>query len=126
MQRRFVALGLLVAGIINLLPLPGALGASWLQSLYGIQIGSPDLQILLQHRAILFGIVGALLIAAIFVPTLRPAAMIAGAVSMVSFIVIAAAVGGYNSWLSRVVAADIVGLLALVVSFFGSRAAMRV
>lgn len=126
MARLFIIGGLLVAGVINLLPVAGVLGTPWLQTLYGIPIASFDLAILLQHRAILFGIVGTLLIAAIFLPALRVAAILAGGVSMGSFVAIAWAVGNYNALLSRIIVADVIGLIALAVALVGMRQLHRI
>jgi hypothetical protein len=110
---------LAVAGIINLLPVSGALGPQWLKSLYGLEIANPDLDVLLRHRALLFGIVGVLLLASILRPSLRAVAVIVGATSMASFIGVALVVGGYSAAISKIVIADIVGLLALVPAAFG-------
>ena len=107
---------LTLAGIIHLLPLPGALGAGQFRRLYGIAVDDPNLAILLQHRAVLFGLLGVLLVAAAFRPELRAVALIAGLVSTVSFLVIAWGVGGYNAPVARVVAADIVAVLLLLVA----------
>ena len=90
---RAAQIGLIIAGIMNVLPLAGALGADQLRSLYGLASITPDLEILLRHRAILFGLVGSLLIAAAFVPGLQLAALLIGGASMASFIVIALLVG---------------------------------
>ncbi|MCV9936667.1 hypothetical protein OIU35_09850 [Boseaceae bacterium BT-24-1] len=111
---KLVATGLVLAGIINLLPVVGMAGAAWLRSLYGLEIRSVDLEILLRHRALLFGIVGALLLAAALRPGLRDVAMLVAGASMASFIVIALLVGGYGPAIRKVVIADIIGLLALV------------
>ena len=122
-MQRLANPGLLVAGIINLLPVAGVLGVPWLQSLYAIQIGTVDIEILLRHRALLFGIIGVVLIAAVFRPSLRGVALFAGAASMASFIAIALLVGGYNPLLSRIIVADVAGLAALIpaiVSTFGN------
>jgi hypothetical protein len=107
---------LTLAGIIHLLPLPGLFGAGQLRRLYGIAVDDPNLAILLQHRAVLFGLLGALLVAAAFRPELRTVALIAGLVSTLSFLVIAWGVGGYNSPVARVVAADIVAVLLLLLA----------
>ena len=106
---------LLVAGIIHLLPLPGALGSERLASLYGLAIGEPSLAILMRHRAILFGLVGTFLVVAAFRPELQPYAFVGGFVSVLSFLYFAWSVGGYNAQLGRVVAADVVALVCLVV-----------
>jgi len=111
---KLVSVGLAIAGIINLLPTIGVAGAGWLRSLYGFEVADPDLEILLRHRAILFGIVGALLLAAAFRPGLRDVAVLIAGASMASFIVIALLVGGYGSAITKIVIADIIGLLALV------------
>jgi hypothetical protein len=105
--------GLILAGIINLLPLSGVLGRSWLLSLYGQEIGSIDMEILLRHRAVLFGIVAMLLLASIFVVQWRAAAIFVAGLSMASFIAVAMFVGGYGPLLRTVIIADVVGLLAL-------------
>ena len=111
-----IAACLTLAGIIHLLPLPGVLGAGRLTRLYGVAADDPNLGILLQHRAVLFGLLGALLVAAAFRPELRAIALIAGLLSTVSFLVIAWSVGGYNAQIARVVAADIVAVVLLLVA----------
>jgi hypothetical protein len=105
--------GLVVAGIINLLPLSGALGRSWLLSLYGQEVGSIDMEILLRHRAVLFGIVAMLLFLSIRLTHWRAAAILAAGLSMASFIVVAMLVGGYGPLLRTVVIVDVIGLVAL-------------
>ncbi len=111
---RIVRLGLLVAGIINLLPVSGVLGRTWLESLYGFSVALPDLEILLRHRAILFALLGGLLIGSIFRPAIRTIAVIAGVISMASFIVMALLVGNWGPPIRTVMIVDVVGLLALL------------
>jgi len=107
---------LTLAGVIHLLPLPGILGAGQLTRLYGVAADDPNVGILLQHRAVLFGLLGVLLIAAAFRPDLRAVALIAGLVSTVSFLAIAWGVGGYNAQVARVVAADLLAVVLLLVA----------
>jgi hypothetical protein len=107
---------LTLAGIIHLLPLPGLLGAGQLTRLYGVVGDDPNVGILLQHRAVLFGLLGALLIAAAFRPELRAVALVAGLLSTVSFLVIAWGVGGYNTQVARVVVADLLAVVLLLVA----------
>ncbi len=105
--------GFLVAAIINFLPVMGVIGAPQLERMYGVAVQGPDLAVLMRHRAILFGIVGALLAAAAFVPSLRWTAFFAGMLSMVSFLVFQALEGGTNAELGRVALVDYVGIAAL-------------
>jgi len=116
MLNRITIACLTLAGIIHLFPLPGVLGAGQLTRLYGVSADDPNLGILLRHRAVLFGLLGALLIAAAFRPDLRPIAFIAGLVSTVSFLVIAWGVGGYNAQVARVVVADLLAVVLLLVA----------
>jgi hypothetical protein len=104
---------LLLAGIIHLLPVPGVMGASSLVRLYGIEVNDPNTAILLQHRALLFGLLGVLMLSAIALPWLRVTALSVGLFSAASFIVVAMAVGGYNPAIGRVVFADVVASVLL-------------
>ena len=106
-------LALLIAGVIHLLPLQGVLGAGNLARLYGITVSDPNTAILLQHRALLFGVLGALMLIAIPVPALRLVALSVGFVSAASFIVVAVWVGSYNAEINRVVMADVIASLLL-------------
>jgi len=99
--------------LINLAPLVGALSTARLRALYGLPFEEPNLVILMRHRAILFGVVGGLLLASAFYVSLRPAAYVAGFVSMASFVLISWQVGGYNQNLRRVIVVDLVGIAAL-------------
>ena len=117
-MRYILSVMLSVVGIIHLLPLTGVLSVSRLQALYGVTITDPNLEILMRHRAVLFGILGAFLIYAALRPGLQLAALIAGAVSVVSFLVIAGMIGGYNTGITRVVTADIVAVVCLMIGAF--------
>ncbi len=106
----------LAVAAANLLPMFGAASRERLQILYGVTLEDPNLVILMRHRAILLGIVGALLAAAAFQPPLRPAAILAGLVSMLSFVLIARLVGEANSQLRRVARVDIVASAVLLIA----------
>jgi hypothetical protein len=125
--RYVVSAMLLVAALIHLLPVSGVLGVDQLSKLYGISIADPNLEILMRHRAILFGLLGVLLAAAAFIPSLQLIAFIAGFVSVGSFLVVAWQVGGYNAQIGRVVVADLVAVICLVIgsaTYAWSRRAM--
>ena len=112
---RVLSVCLLVIGVIHLLPLAGVVGASRLSALYGIPVTEPNLELLLRHRAVLFGVIGGLCIAAAFRPALQGVALVVAATSVVSFLLLARAVGGYNAQVGRVVTADWVALAALTI-----------
>ena len=118
-MRYLVSTMLLVVAVIHLLPLSGVSGGERLATLYGISANEPNLAILMRHRAVLFGLLGLFLLYAAFSPPLQTLAFIAGFISVVSFLWLAWAVGGYNSQVARVVMADVVALVCLVVGAAG-------
>ena len=119
---------LLIAGIIHLLPVPGVLGVANLGRLYGITVSDPNTAILLQHRALLFGILGMLMLLAIPFPHLRVTALLVGLVSATSFVVVAIWVGNYGVEINRIVIADVIAAILLAAGLAAelfSRAAQK-
>ncbi len=120
-MRALVSLMLLVVAVIHLLPLSGVLGPAQLTALYGTSFDDPAIVLLMQHRAVLFGLVGVLLVAAAFRPALQTLAFAAGAASVVSFLVLARsahpaiAAGPANEAIARIVLADQIALVCLAV-----------
>jgi hypothetical protein len=113
--RHVVSAMLVVVAVIHLLPLAGLLGGERLSALYGLRFDEPNLAILMRHRAVLFGLLGAFLLVAAFRPALQGPALAVGFASVVSFLYLAWSVGGYNAQVGRVVTADLVALACLVV-----------
>ena len=109
-MKNFVALGFVLTGLINLAPVVGMLGVSQLNRLYALDINSSDVALLLMHRAVLLGIVGALLVAAGFITSLRIAAGIAGIVSMGVYVFLVFVSGQDNAQLLRIAWIDVVAL----------------
>jgi hypothetical protein len=115
MLERVITITLLIVSLIHLLPVTGVLGANKLSLLYSVNVSDPNLEILMRHRAILFGILGALFAYAAFRPELQLIAFVVGFASVLSFFYLSYTVGGFNEALRKVVIADIVALLALLV-----------
>lgn len=86
----WIAILFAILTVVNFTPSLVALAPSKIAKLHGVEIDDKTLIALLQHRAVLLGLVGAVLGAAIFMPALRWPALVLGAISMVSFIVICA------------------------------------
>ena len=114
-MRILVSSMLVIVGVIHLLPLSGVFGHERLASLYGLSFSEPNLAILMRHRAVLFGLLGLFLVLAAFRPGLQPVAFVAGFASVISFLWLAWSVGGYNAQVGRVVVADLVALVCLIV-----------
>ena len=104
---------LVIAGLINFLPVIGVLSAGRIAGAYEIEIEGTDMELLLRHRALLFGLVGGFLLASVFVPAWQwPAIFIAG-LSMLGFLVLAWELAPLNAALVRIALADLVGLACL-------------
>lgn len=107
---------LIVAGVIHLLPLSGVLGAERLAALYGVAFQEPNLLLLMRSRAVLFGLLGGLLVYAAFRPPLQPIALAGGLLSVLAFLLLAWSTPGYNDALRRVVLADWLALICLLLA----------
>lgn len=114
-MRLVVPAVLLIVALIHALPLVGVIGAAKLSQLYGIDAPDPTLELLLRHRAVLFGLLAAFLAYAAIRPELHRLALVAGFVSVASFLVLAQLSGPYNPELSTVVRADWFALALLAV-----------
>lgn len=118
-MRLLVMFVLIAVGMIHLLPLVGVLGADRLQALYGIAIEGPDLEILMRHRAVLFGLLGVFFIVSAFLPGLQAIALAVGLIAVVSFLVLAWTTDGYNASMARVVMMDVLALVLLLIGTAG-------
>lgn len=107
---------LLLAGIINLLPVVGLAGPERLAALYGLRFDDASLAILMRHRAVLFGLVGGFMVLSAFKPVLRPYGIAAGLVSMLSFVWLAIAAGDYNAQIRKVVVVDVAAAAVLLLA----------
>ena len=115
-MNRIVTGMLIVVAVIHLLPLSGVLSAEQLSTLYGISFEEPNIEILMRHRSVLFGMLGTFLMYSAFKPQLHMYALVAATVSVVSFLYIAWSVGGYNDQVGRVYIADLVALVCIAVA----------
>lgn len=114
---RWIVPGVLVlVAVIHALPLAGVLGAGKLLQLYGVPVPDPNTELLLRHRAVLFGLLAALLGYAAFRPDLHRLALVAGLASVVSYLGLWAAMAGTNAALAVVARVDGVALVLLLVA----------
>lgn len=111
-----IRIALVGAALIHLLPLPGVLGGEWLVKLYGIAVPDAGSEFLLRHRAIVFGLMGLALLAALLVRPWRLPFVLFVLASDLAFLLIAAVDWPQSTALQRVIAFDglSVALLMLV------------
>ncbi|MEM8561659.1 MAG: phosphopantetheine adenylyltransferase [Pseudomonadota bacterium] len=114
MRDTLITVLMLTIAIIHLLPVAGMLSVERLHELYQIEINDKDLEILMRHRAALFGILGLFIAYAAFTPMLQPIAFVVAFLSLASFFYLSLSVGDYNPAIRRVVMADIVAAICLL------------
>lgn len=117
-MKRAISIILAAVGLMNLYPIIGVLSADALTNLYGVTILDNDLLILMRHRAVMLGIIGIFMVIAAFRPNLQSAAIIAGLTSMMAFVGLTLAAGDFGDSVNKVMLADVVGSLALIVAIF--------
>jgi len=101
------------AAAVQLLPLAG-LNAAALPKLYGIAPPDPALALLLRHRAVLLGLVGAVLLAGVARPAWLPLALAVGLTSKLSYLALWALTKDRNAQITRVARADMISSALLV------------
>ncbi|TLF76784.1 phosphopantetheine adenylyltransferase [Nocardia cyriacigeorgica] len=104
---------LTAAAILNLLPAVAVVSVDRAAGAYGLDAVDGDLRLLLRHRGMLFAILGAGLLVAVFRPRLRTAAITANAVSMAGFVALLPFEQPVGPALLRVAKLDALGLLVL-------------
>ena len=109
---------LFIAGLINLLPSLLAFLPDKISKSYGVEIPNANYELLLRHRAILFGIIGGLMIFSAILKKYYELSTIAGLVSMTSFIIFYFLIGNnINSELKKVMIIDVFATVILCIGF---------
>lgn len=107
----FVALA-----VLHLVPALAAVRPQRLAALYGVRSDDEVLLTLLQHRAVLLGIVGLLMLAGAVHPQLRWFCLVFAGLSMASFLVIARQRGTQTGPLVTIYRADQAGMIVAAVT----------
>ena len=109
-----ITLCLVVVGLVNFVPVLGMISAPRMEKAYSVSLASNDLQILMRHRALLFGVLGGFVLYSAFFPVYQVAAMVMAAISMIGFVILAVLVGGYKDSIFKVIVSDLVGIAFLL------------
>ena len=106
---------LVIVGLINIAPLTGAVSAATLEAMYEVDLNNGDLVILLRHRAVLFGMLGAFILYAAFHRRLQLSASIAALLSMISFVALVYLQGDGGDAIQKVVRVDLIAITLSVI-----------
>jgi hypothetical protein len=116
-QEWFTRFAFAAAGVVHLLPVAGLLGKSMLEKAYGVSLGSSDLVILMQHRALLFGLISAACWIAVWQAAWRWPAGCTALISMLGFVLIAA-MQPHQTAISRIVWIDAIAAVPLLLALW--------
>jgi hypothetical protein len=114
-------LALALVGLVTMFPAIAAVVPGQLVGLYGIAPPTDPTAILLRHRQVLLGLLGAALLYAAADPRLRSPVIAAALVSKLAFIGLALGAPVSTGEITRVALVDVVAVLLLVVAAVGSR-----
>ena len=109
---------LFIVGIINILPIIVFFDSSKTAKLYGVPIEGESLIILMRHRGVLLGLVGLVLIFAVFKPEFRIFAIVAALISKLAFIFLTFTASNYTTEVRQVALID-VGAVVLLLAVLG-------
>ena len=118
---KIIALFIFIAGVMNFLPVFGLFSASNLANAYGIDVSDPNIEMLMRHRALLFGLLGAFLFYSIYKPAYRMLAGAAGLISMIGFIILAVMTDTIAGEIGTLVKIDSAGVVFLAVALYLDR-----
>ncbi len=116
MKHKIYLLMIFIVGLINFLPVLGLFSVAELSQAYGIEFNSNELEVLMRHRALLFGILGGFVLYSLFKASLRAPALVMSGVSMIGFLLLGWIVGDVNDELMKITYVDVVGILCLVIA----------
>lgn len=113
---------LLALALIHAAPLAGVVGAEALREGYGLGALDAPTTLLLRHRALLFGLLAAGLLWALWRPSLRTPILLGVALADLGFVVLAAGVAELPDPLRRIMLADLLALLLAATAALAMRA----
>lgn len=114
----FFRLSLLIAGIINAGPVLIAFLPSKIKDSYGIILPDSNFELLLRHRAVLFGIIGGLMIYSAITKKHYDLSTLIGIISMASFLLLYFLMDGeINEALTVVMKIDVFAILLLLIGY---------
>lgn len=112
----FITVALVAAGLVHLLPAIGVAGGGTLERLYGLSPEDADVELLLRHRAVLFGLLGVATLAAAVRRRHRVEVIAANLLSVTTFVVLAASTDWLTDKIRRVAIIDAALVPLLVIA----------
>ena len=113
----FFRICLFIVGLINFTPSLLVFFPHKIASSYGIDIPNSNHELLLRHRAVLFGIIGGIMLFSAITKKYYDLSFVIGLVSMLSFIILFLLVNNINPSLTKVMKIDIIGLVFLLIGY---------
>ncbi len=109
-------IALFISGIINFLPSLLAFFPEKISKSYGIDLPNKSYELILRHRAVLFGIIGLLMLYSAVTKKHYEISATIGLVSMLSFILLYFLIGKeISTELKKVMFIDVIGTIILII-----------
>ena len=109
---------LFLIGIVNLLPSILAFLPHKISGAYGVAVPDSNYELLFRHRAVLFGIIGGIMLFSAITKRHYAIAVMVGLLSMVSFILLYFLMdGNVNTALTKVMKVDVVAVIILLIGY---------
>ena len=105
-----------IAALIHLAPVVGLFSVSRMENLYSVSLSDPTMALLMRHRALLFGILGAIMGIAALYPPWQSMAIGIGLLSAVSFLLLARGIASQSPRMNKVCLMDWVAITCLLVA----------
>lgn len=112
-MERFFRISLLIAGVVNSLPFLIVFIPYKVSDSYGVELVNSNYELLLRHRAVLFGIIGGLLIYSGITKKFYGLSTVAGLISMMSFVLLYFLIVDINQELKKVMIIDVIATILL-------------
>lgn len=117
MAHKTIAILMCLVGLIHILPAVGIFGSERLANLYGIYDLNADMLLLMQHRAVLLGLIGMVLFATSWVTSNQLLGISIGLLSTISFCALFWLSPTDNPLIHRVYIIDIGAVFVLFLAF---------
>jgi len=114
-MEKLFRISLFISGVINFIPSILAFLPQRLANSYGIELSNANFELLLRHRAVLFGIIGGVMIYAAISKKYYRISVSMGLISMISFVVLFMSIQKINAELETVMKLDVLAIFILLV-----------
>lgn len=125
MKGRIASILLVLVGLLNVTPAVVFFDPGRSVALYGVELRSDDLGIIVRHRAVLLGLLGAAMIFAAFRREIIAPVVIAALLGKAAFLYLVCTTAGHTAEIGSVAMFDVAAIVVLIIALSLSRGSAR-